>query len=60
MPIHVEQMNTDVSVVEGEVPLAPAQLEKLVELVMRRIEEKRRGDEQLKASVRIQRSAAPE
>lgn len=60
MPIHVEQMNTDVSVVEGELPLGPAQLEKLVELVMNRIEEKQRGEEQLKASVKVQRGATPD
>ena len=37
MPVHVDEMSSEITVVEGELPLTPQQIEKLVKLVMRRI-----------------------
>lgn len=37
MPVHIEEMSSDVTVIEGELPLTAAQIEKLVKLVMKRI-----------------------
>ena len=30
MPVHIEEMTSDVTIVEGELPMTPAQIEKLV------------------------------
>jgi hypothetical protein len=43
MPIHIEEMQTDVTVSNGELPLSAAQLERLVELVAARLAERDRA-----------------
>jgi hypothetical protein len=53
MPVHVDEMTTEVEAFEGELPLSPAQLEKLVELVMRRLEERQRDQQLLRESTEI-------
>ena len=42
MQVHVEEMTSEVAVIEGELPMTPAQIEKLVKLVMKRIADHRR------------------
>jgi hypothetical protein len=41
MPIHVERMESEVAVFDGELPLSEAQLRKLVAMVGRRLEERK-------------------
>ena len=43
MPIHIEEMQTEVTVSEGELPLSAAQLERLIELVAARLAERERA-----------------
>jgi hypothetical protein len=43
MPIHVEEMQTEVTVFDGDLPLSAAQLERLVELIAARLAERERG-----------------
>ncbi|MFO7664328.1 MAG: hypothetical protein R6X18_17285 [Chloroflexota bacterium] len=42
MAVHIEEMTSEVTVVAGELPLSPAQIEKLVQLVCRRLQEMER------------------
>jgi hypothetical protein len=42
MPFHIEEMNTEVTIIDGDLPLTEAQVEKLVQLVIRRLESKSR------------------
>jgi hypothetical protein len=42
MQVHVEEMTSEVSVIEGELPMTAAQIEKLVKLVMKRISDHQR------------------
>lgn len=58
MPVHVEEMTSEVSIVEGELPLSPAQIEKLVRLVMSRLAEKHRDDERVREATRLRRQAS--
>ena len=53
MPVHVDEMSSEITVVEGELPLTPQQLEKLVKLVMRRIADQRRDEERSSAATKI-------
>lgn len=39
MPIHINEMTSDVTVYEGDLPLNQAQIERLVRLVLQRLEE---------------------
>jgi hypothetical protein len=42
MPIHVEELQTEVAAFDGEVPLSEAQLDKLTALIGRRLAERQR------------------
>lgn len=59
MPVHVEEMTSEVTVAEGELPLTPAQVEKLVRLVMSRLAEKEREAERAGEATRLRRQSAP-
>ena len=57
MPVHIDDMTTEVEAFEGELPLSPQQLEKLVELVLRRLEDKQRERDASHESTRIRTGA---
>lgn len=59
MPFHIEEIRSDVSVVEGELPLTPAQIEKLVRIVLKRLESKDRDSRLAHEATSIQRHVAP-
>jgi len=60
MPVHIDEMSSDVTIVEGELPLTAAQIDKLVKLVMRRIGEKGAEAQRTRAAVQLKRqSTAP-
>ena len=58
MPVHIDEMTSDVTIVEGELPLTPAQIEKLVKLVMRRIAEKNVDAHRTHAAMQIRRQSS--
>ena len=58
MPVFVEEMSSEVSVVEGELPLSPSQIEKLVQLVLKRLAEKQQDDRRRREATQIRRQAA--
>lgn len=53
MPVHIDEMSSEITVVEGELPLTPQQIEKLVKLVMRRIADQQRSDQRSGAATKI-------
>lgn len=63
MPVHIGQLNTKVTVVDGDVPLTPRQIEALVTIVVARLDDlnrasaDRRSDQTIRSSV-IPRSGA--
>ena len=58
MPVHIEEMTSDVTIVEGELPMTPAQVEKLVRLVMKRIADKCREEEKSRAATKLKSQAS--
>ena len=59
MPVHVEEMTSEVAVLEGELPLSKQQLDKLVQLVMQRLAEQQREMARRKAATSLRHSAQP-
>ncbi len=57
MPVHVDEMTTEVDAFEGELPLSQPQLERLVELVLERLEDKQRQQQQRQESTQIRTGA---
>lgn len=57
MPVHIGELNTKVTVVEGDLPLTPRQIDALVSIVVARLDElsraaaERRNDQSIRSSV---------
>lgn len=57
MPVHIGELNTKVTVVEGDLPLTPRQIDALVTIVVARLDElkrsaaERRNDQAIRSSV---------
>jgi hypothetical protein len=60
MPVHIEEMQTDVTVFDGDLPLSPEQIEKLVKIVIRRLEEQQQNVMSRRQSTEIRNSAIPQ
>jgi hypothetical protein len=58
MPVHVAEMSSEVTVIEGELPLTPAQIEKLVKLVMSRIAEKQHDSASNHEATKLRRQSS--
>jgi hypothetical protein len=59
MPIHVGEISSDVSVFDSDLPLSEAQIEKLVAIILQRLEKKQREQELSREATVIRRSSAP-
>jgi hypothetical protein len=59
MPFHIEEVKSEVTVLDGDLPLTPAQMEKLIDVVMKRIEDKGRNAAIAHDAASIQRHVAP-
>jgi hypothetical protein len=59
MPIHVEDITSETTVLAGELPLTEAQIEKLVQLVLKRVAEKQRETQQSREATVLRRAAIP-
>ena len=57
MPVHIGELNTKVTVVDGDLPLTPRQIDALVTIVVARLDElkraaaERRDDQAIRSSV---------
>lgn len=59
MPIDVGKFTTEVTVADGDLPLSPAQVEKLVQVVLSRLHDKLRADAQSREATAVRTRAAP-
>ena len=59
MAVHIDEMTSDINVVEGELPLSAAQIDKLVTLVLHRLEEHTRDAHQRREASAMRGSVAP-
>ena len=59
MPVHVEEMTSEVAVFEGELPLTPEQVDALVSLVLKRLAEKEREARQVREATALRRTVTP-
>ncbi len=57
MPIHVENMTSELTVVNGDLPLSEAQIEALVKVVLQRLERKQREDRLHREATSLRASA---
>jgi hypothetical protein len=57
MPLHIERMTSDVSL--QDLSMTPAQLEKLVALVINKLEERAREAQKARAATALRRQASP-
>ncbi len=53
MPVHVEEMTTEVDAFDSDMPLSREQLERLVEMVCERIEQKQRERDYQQQSTQV-------
>jgi hypothetical protein len=59
MPIHIEEMTTEVTVVDGDLPFSPQQIEQLAKIIEQRLDEKHRQARHLEESTVIRPTAEP-
>jgi hypothetical protein len=58
VPVHIERLTSDVSVQEGDLSLTPAQVEKLVALVISKLEDRARQAQRARAATKLTRQAS--
>jgi hypothetical protein len=58
VPLHIEELTSEVTVVDGDAFLTEAQKETLVQMVIRRLAEKAREAERKTRSTELRRQAA--
>jgi hypothetical protein len=60
MPVHIGEIHSEVSAVgKGQLPLSSAQIEHLVQLVIKRLAEKQRGAKLSREATELSREATP-
>lgn len=59
MPVHVEDLTSQVTVIPGDLPIPPAQVEMLVALVLKRLEKHLKTAEQTREATQLRPSATP-
>ena len=59
MTVHIEEMTSDVTVLDGELPLSEAQIEKLVKIVISRLEREQRASRDQREATSLRTQSAP-
>jgi hypothetical protein len=59
VPVEVEELTSEVTVMDGGLPLSSEQLDRLAELVAARLERRERGDRQREEATTLRRRVAP-
>jgi hypothetical protein len=59
MPVHIGEMSSEVTVLEGDLPLNEEQLNKLVQLVLKKLSEKEREQRYIREDTQLRHQAAP-
>jgi hypothetical protein len=60
MAVHIEQMTSEVAVAAGDLPLTQPQIEQLIRMVMRRIDQRRMDAERIRAATCMRTGVAPD
>jgi hypothetical protein len=60
MPVHIENLETDVTVASGDLPLSEAQIESLVQLVLKRLQDMEREQRRNREATMLRSRAAPD
>jgi hypothetical protein len=58
VPVHIERLTSDVSVQDGDLSLTPTQIEKLVALVISKLEDRARQAQKARAATKLTRQAS--
>lgn len=58
MPLHIEELTSEVTVMDGDSMLTDKQREAIVQLVLKRLSEKARDDERRKHGTELRRQAS--
>jgi hypothetical protein len=59
MSVFIDEMTSEVNVREGDIPLTREQIEALVKLVIRRLEERQRDERDRRSATALRDRAAP-
>lgn len=59
MKMHIERLTSDVTVQDTDIGLTPQQIEKIVALVICRLEQRARESQRASAATQLRRNAAP-
>ncbi len=59
MPVHVEEMNSEVAAYDGDLPLSPAQIDKLVNIILQRLEQKQSHESRTREATRLSSTVIP-
>jgi hypothetical protein len=59
MAVHIDQMTSEVGVAAGELPLTPAQVEKLVTVILRRLDQRDRDRHARSDATTVRSHATP-
>ena len=60
MPVHIENLETNATVATGDLPLSAAQVEKLVQIVLKRLQQQQRDQKRSRAATVLRASAMPD
>jgi hypothetical protein len=59
MPVHIDEMTSEVGVLDGELPLTDAQIERLTQLILERLEVRQREREAIQEESVFRSSRVP-
>lgn len=59
MPVYVEEMTSEVGVISGDLPLSDAQIEKLVKIVVDRLDRRQRESRSIREATELRSQATP-
>lgn len=59
MPVHIGQMTSEMTLIDGDMPLTAAQVEKLVQIVLQRLEQQQRSQRQGREATAIRNESTP-
>lgn len=59
MPVHVGKITSEVTVIDGDMPLTEAQIEKLVRLVMKKMQERAQQTQASEEERKLRRASLP-
>ena len=59
MPVHIDNLETDVTVATGDLPLSEAQIERLVRIVLKRLQDRQREQQRSREATRLRSQATP-